>query len=185
MIDFKEVLVSRRTHDDFLLTFKVQLRLFSSPLGDQRSIIKMVPGMKLRIFAVFLTLFTFSLCTKSDNCHPRCAITGTCQADGRCLCWWGLTGPNSAYVDGGSNHNRIVADYCGQPCHFTPHFKNPLCTEMEQVLDGLSNAYRSAESGPEYLDAESFFSSDSKTKFTFNSVLSILLVLLGKWIMEQ
>jgi len=47
------------------------------------------------------------------QCHPRCGylfwhVAGQCQPDGRCLCWWGWTGPNARYVDGGPLHNRIL-----------------------------------------------------------------------------
>ena len=57
-----------------------------------------------------------SIAARSDeSCDDRCgtgiyADKGKCQTDGRCLCEYGWTGPNAAYVPGSAN--QIVADYC-------------------------------------------------------------------------
>ena len=42
-----------------------------------------------------------------------------CQTNGRCLCWWGWTGDNAVYIDGGAHNNRILANFCTRPCHYT------------------------------------------------------------------
>ena len=49
----------------------------------------------------------------SPNCDPRCkGAQGICQADGRCFCWWGWTGPNATYITSGADKNRIrVREY--------------------------------------------------------------------------
>ena len=101
-------------------------------------------------FFIALT-FTFLLHygnTQTTTCHPNChPSAGVCQNDGRCLCWWGMTGPNGAYIDGGEMHNRIVADYCGTPCHFTADVRNPRCTDIERVLDALTQGRRQQGQG--------------------------------------
>ena len=54
---------------------------------------------------------------------------GKCQVDkygrqtGRCLCWWGWTGPGAQFRADG----RIVADYCVLPCYYTKGFHNRIC----------------------------------------------------------
>lgn len=35
---------------------------------------------------------------------------GICLSDGRCLCWWGWTGPNACYVEDGTYRNRIIVN---------------------------------------------------------------------------
>ena len=69
---------------------------------------------------------------KRNNCHIFCGVSvwwnaGICQKDGRCLCWWGWTGPNGVYIDGGPQNNLILADYCTEPCHYTHDYRNPSC----------------------------------------------------------
>lgn len=69
---------------------------------------------------------------KRNNCHIFCGISvwwnaGICQKDGRCLCWWGWTGPNGVYIDGGPRNNLILADYCTEPCHYTHDYRNLSC----------------------------------------------------------
>merc|ERR1712189_156422 len=66
-----------------------------------------------------------------NGCHKRCGTphgTGVCQKDGQCLCWWGWTRPNSKYLPS----NRIVADFCSIPCHYTHVFKNRKCVDNDQ-----------------------------------------------------
>ena len=65
-------------------------------------------------------------------CNELCGTgifhaTGICQVNGRCLCWWGWTGPNAAYIDKGEFENRILADYCRIPCHYTHDRRNQQC----------------------------------------------------------
>ena len=69
---------------------------------------------------------------KRNNCHIFCGRSvwwnaGICQEDGRCLCWWGWTGPNGVYIDGGPRNNLILADYCTEPCHYTHDYRNLAC----------------------------------------------------------
>ena len=33
---------------------------------------------------------------------------GQCLSSGRCLCWWGWTGPNACYVEKGTFTNRLI-----------------------------------------------------------------------------
>lgn len=82
------------------------------------------------------TFFNFGLEAryfyKRNNCHIFCGISvwwnaGICQKDGRCLCWWGWTGPNGVYIDGGPRNNLILADYCTEPCHYTHDYRNLRC----------------------------------------------------------
>ncbi|CAB4027859.1 multiple epidermal growth factor-like domains 11, partial [Paramuricea clavata] len=70
--------------------------------------------------------------TPTKPCDPKCGNPpyhgrGICLSDGRCLCWWGWTGPNACYVEDGTYRNRIIADYCAKACHFTPYVRNPKC----------------------------------------------------------
>ena len=70
------------------------------------------------------TVFTRPL--PNSHCNPLCGgigfhNIGVCQTDGRCLCWWGWTGPNSNYINQGVNRNRILADHCTEQC-FHNHF---------------------------------------------------------------
>ncbi|KAJ7386400.1 hypothetical protein OS493_008524 [Desmophyllum pertusum] len=65
-------------------------------------------------------------------CDPLCGTgsyygRGTCKSNGRCLCWWGWTGPNACYVDGGTYNNRILADRCVDACHYTHDYRNYNC----------------------------------------------------------
>ncbi|XP_046840335.1 tenascin-like isoform X2 [Xenia sp. Carnegie-2017] len=67
-----------------------------------------------------------------NPCDPKCGNQpyfgrGVCLSNGRCLCWWGWTGPNACYVESGEYRNRIIANYCARPCHFTPYVRNPKC----------------------------------------------------------
>lgn len=73
------------------------------------------------------------------ECHPRCGylfwhVAGQCQSDGRCLCWWGWTGENAQYINGGPLNNRILADFCTEPCHFTHDYRNPKCVQGKDVV---------------------------------------------------
>ncbi|KAL9951117.1 hypothetical protein ACROYT_G043721 [Oculina patagonica] len=66
-------------------------------------------------------------------CDPLCGTgtyhsAGQCLSNGRCLCWWGWTGPNACYVDGGTYNNRIIADRCDRACHYTHDYRNYNCT---------------------------------------------------------
>ena len=59
-----------------------------------------------------------------SKCHQKCGTgvhhaAGKCQSNGVCLCWWGWTGDNARYINGGKLNNRILADFCTRPCHFT------------------------------------------------------------------
>jgi len=68
--------------------------------------------------------------TNSKRCHSSCYIypsIGRCLPDGRCLCAWGWTGPNSVYSTKPGYLNRIKADYCAIPCTYTMHFRNTDC----------------------------------------------------------
>ena len=61
----------------------------------------------------------------SASCDPKCTATpgqGTCQSDGKCLCWWGWTGPNAQYILSGTLKNRIMVlmnkwFWCDFSCH--------------------------------------------------------------------
>ena len=129
----------------------------------------------LFLYVVVTTCFglCYNVAHERPTCHPRCAVVGTCQPNGRCLCWWGMTGPNSVYVEGGELHNRIIADYCGEPCHFTPYFKNPLCTEMDRVLDGLSGHYRGS--------VDEIFNSGTNKMSILGPFVLCLLVVIGNF----
>ena len=68
----------------------------------------------------------------SSSCNKLCGTgvfhaAGICQENGRCLCWWGWTGPNAVYIDEGALKNRILADYCQDPCHYTHDHRNSQC----------------------------------------------------------
>lgn len=67
------------------------------------------------------------------SCDPKCTATpgqGTCQSDGKCLCWWGWTGPNAEYILSGTLKNRIMADYCTEACHYTHDYMNASCASI-------------------------------------------------------
>ena len=60
----------------------------------------------------------------AESCNPLCEFPHMCQSEiGKCLCAFGWTGPNAFYIE----ENRVLADYCKQPCHYTPVVKNPAC----------------------------------------------------------
>ncbi|EDO38234.1 predicted protein, partial [Nematostella vectensis] len=70
--------------------------------------------------------------TPSIPCDKQCGAGvyhGKCLSDGRCLCWWGWTGPEACYVDGGTYNNRIIADYCNDACHYTHDHRNESCVK--------------------------------------------------------
>eukprot|EP00118_Oscarella_pearsei_P022932 m.269252 g.269252 ORF g.269252 m.269252 type:complete len:104 (+) comp40534_c1_seq41:1575-1886(+) len=83
-----------------------------------------------------LTLLTeVSFNVQAQACNPRCGAgvywaAGKCQSDGRCLCWWGWTGPNGQYIVSGQNHHRIKADYCETACNYNNAYYNPSCASM-------------------------------------------------------
>ena len=71
----------------------------------------------------------------TGTCSPKCEVGyrglyGTCLSNGRCLCRWGCTGPNAAFVQQGSLRNRIVADNCLVSCKYSYYYPNPLCTQI-------------------------------------------------------
>ncbi|XP_057301336.1 integumentary mucin C.1-like [Hydractinia symbiolongicarpus] len=81
----------------------------------------------------------------STPCHKSCGwlaneMGGACMSDGRCLCWYGWTGPNSAYIDEqGKRHNRIVADYCTSKCDYTVENRNPICLLPPETVSTTVN----------------------------------------------
>lgn len=69
---------------------------------------------------------------RPSTCTELCGTgifhaAGICQVNGQYLCWWGWTGPNAVYIDEGEYKNRIVADYCRIPCHYTHDHRNQQC----------------------------------------------------------
>ena len=76
---------------------------------------------------LFLALWFITIDVPSvdaESCNPLCEFPHMCQeAMGKCLCAVGWTGPNAFYIEG----NRVLADYCTQPCHYTPIVKNLEC----------------------------------------------------------
>ena len=82
-----------------------------------------------------------ALCrSEVHGCHIICVWmkwtgAGVCD-NGRCLCWYGWTGPNGVYIVGGELHNRIYADYCTVPCHYTRDFENPWCVYSGDTSGG-------------------------------------------------
>ena len=96
----------------------------------------------VKIILLILPLLGLSLTkpisgNRNSVCNPLCGsgvfhAAGICQDNGRCLCWWGWTGPNGIYINGGPLNNRILADYCMSPCHFMHDCRNPLCAS-EQI----------------------------------------------------
>ncbi|XP_032234699.1 protein draper isoform X2 [Nematostella vectensis] len=73
---------------------------------------------------------------QASGCHPKCGqavYRGKCLSNGRCLCWWGWTGPNSCYVNGGVYNNRILADFCGKACHYTHDYRNARCATFKAM----------------------------------------------------
>ena len=64
-------------------------------------------GMKN--FQLLIKMSKMFLSIEAASCDPRCTSgQGACQSDGRCLCWWGWTGPNAVYLVSGSFKNRIL-----------------------------------------------------------------------------
>ena len=76
---------------------------------------------------LFLALWFIAIDVPSvdaESCNPLCEFPHMCQeAMGKCLCVVGWTGPDAFYIEG----NRVLADYCNRPCHYTPVVKNPGC----------------------------------------------------------
>ena len=69
---------------------------------------------------------------RPSTCNELCGTgifhaAGICQVNGQYLCWWGWTGPNAVYIDEGEYKNRILADYCRIPCHYTHDHRNQQC----------------------------------------------------------
>lgn len=73
------------------------------------------------------------------NCYPcsDCYPGGWCikepKLEPKCFCAYGWTGPKAAYIPSNSNsvaaQNRIRADNCRQPCHYTHSYRNGSCVE--------------------------------------------------------
>ena len=61
-------------------------------------------------------------------CQPNVYRSKCQQPSGRCLCFYGWTGPNANYNTGdGIEKTKILADYCQTPCHYTHDYSNPAC----------------------------------------------------------
>ena len=68
-------------------------------------------------------------CSKCAECHDALQF-GLCidgATTSKCLCKWGWTGPNAQRViapkEGSEwSRNRIRADHCKTPCHYTHDF---------------------------------------------------------------
>ncbi|XP_062519594.1 uncharacterized protein LOC134194669 [Corticium candelabrum] len=68
-------------------------------------------------------------------CNSRCGTgiyhaAGSCQSSGRCLCWWGFTGPNAVYIVNGKLHHRILADHCTVACTYNHVYYNKQCASL-------------------------------------------------------
>lgn len=76
---------------------------------------------------LFVILVLFCGTTLGKECNLRCGaspwhIAGRCDRNtGRCLCYYGWTGPNSRFRPG--TLNIIEADYCTEACHYTHDYK--------------------------------------------------------------
>lgn len=68
----------------------------------------------LCFLSIVLLILFYTVCLLLGVYH------GECLRNGRCLCWWGWTGPHSCFVDGGNYNNRIIVGYCSY-CYLTPH----------------------------------------------------------------
>ncbi|XP_062519749.1 mucin-7-like isoform X2 [Corticium candelabrum] len=71
-------------------------------------------------------------------CNSRCGTgiyhaVGSCQSSGRCLCWWGFTGPNAVYVVNGNLHHRILADHCTVACTYNHVYYNKQCASLPET----------------------------------------------------
>ncbi|KAK3755610.1 hypothetical protein QZH41_017602, partial [Actinostola sp. cb2023] len=86
---------------------------------------------------------------RDNHCDPRCDKfgQGQCQSDGRCLCWWGWTGPNATYVTTGID-TRIKADYCDMSCHYTNRFVNPQCASTTIAPSSSNSTATSQQTFP-------------------------------------
>eukprot|EP00111_Clytia_hemisphaerica_P022256 TCONS_00065421-protein len=81
---------------------------------------------------LLLLVFLFlSVNCYHKECHPRCGaipwhVAGMCDGlTGRCICFYGWTGPNSKFRIG--TRNKIEADYCSEACHYTHDYRNTQC----------------------------------------------------------
>ncbi|XP_065642860.1 integumentary mucin C.1 [Hydra vulgaris] len=99
----------------------------------------------LKILLIVTTLQSFVVyedCLPLSNvpCSYMCGYSvyhdaGKCQQDGRCYCWWGWTGPNAEYES--ETSNRIFADFCVTPCHYTQDYRNKECAS--DYVNGVIN----------------------------------------------
>ena len=84
-------------------------------------------------------------------CDPLCEAigfhdTGICQIDGRCLCWWGWTGPNAVYINEGVYTNRILADHCTARCRYNHAAQNPECAKTAATNKTVSETNQTTTS---------------------------------------
>ncbi|XP_062520130.1 multiple epidermal growth factor-like domains protein 10 isoform X2 [Corticium candelabrum] len=89
-----------------------------------------------RILLATVLIFTaFEKRAQSAVCNSRCGTgiyhtAGSCQSSGRCLCWWGFTGPNAVYIVNGNLHHRILADHCTVACTYNQAYYDKQCASL-------------------------------------------------------
>lgn len=70
-------------------------------------------------------------CTHCSSCYPGGWCITNPGNKPKCLCMYGWTGPNAEWVPDTSDpawgKNRIRADNCLEPCHYTHHVRNQTC----------------------------------------------------------
>eukprot|EP00112_Aurelia_sp_Birch-Aquarium-sp1_P010107 Seg2175.7 transcript_id=Seg2175.7/GoldUCD/mRNA.D3Y31 product="hypothetical protein" protein_id=Seg2175.7/GoldUCD/D3Y31 len=89
---------------------------------------------------------------KKKGCSPYCGKTsgsGKCEKDGKCLCWWGRTGPNSFYVKRGKKKGRIQAEFCEWSCDYSPTNQRADCADNGVGAEDYYSDHSSGSSGSE------------------------------------
>lgn len=88
---------------------------------------------QLMIFAIGILVLTHDVSVSASTaCGDKCGTphgTGSCQSDGKCLCWYGWTGPSASFVKSGSNKGKVKADHCQWACHWTHDYQNADCVD--------------------------------------------------------
>lgn len=112
-----------------LFSLSLAVAIFSMPVDDSMGVPCIIPSDS---FDLNKTIHEGA----SDACHGNCGGgAGRCLSCGRCLCWYGWSGPNGEYITEGDFIDHILADDCSMECPNTPDYHPLNCTLYKEVKD--------------------------------------------------
>eukprot|EP00112_Aurelia_sp_Birch-Aquarium-sp1_P010106 Seg2175.6 transcript_id=Seg2175.6/GoldUCD/mRNA.D3Y31 product="hypothetical protein" protein_id=Seg2175.6/GoldUCD/D3Y31 len=86
------------------------------------------------VILIFVLALTYDVSAHAvQSCSPDCGKTfgtGSCLSDGKCLCYWGFTGPSAKYKKHGS-YMKIEANHCEWICSWTHDLQNAECVDED------------------------------------------------------